>query len=397
MATSGSFSTGSYPFQSGDRYMTFNWGLNSQSIENNSSEIWWEYVIDGSYQYNATCSDFYVEIDGEVVFDKPSSYHVQAGPGTVVASGTKTIEHDADGQKDFFVYAEVGIYDWDANRSGSQTFTLPPLARASGITSVDDVTLGNKCSVTWTPESASLTYTVEFWLGDYPGYWYYETPVIRPNKTDPYTYTGYTIPLEVAQYITDGTTATMSVCLNTYSDRYAENVVDWDETEITVTVPDNKYTQPNVSMTLEPESNLASTFDGLYIQGRTKVKATISGSGKYGAIINSYSIESDGKRYYAEDGFTTDYLANAGDVTIYGYAEDSRGITGSTSQVLSVIPYSNPKIVAVNGEAEVVAARCDENGILSDKGTCLKIKAKRSYSPVKVDGEQKNYCQIRNY
>ena len=392
MATSGSFSTGSYPFQSGDRYMTFNWGLNSQSIEDNSSDIWWEYVIDGSYQYNAVCSDFYVEIDGEVVFDKPSTYHVQAGPGHVVASGTTTIYHDDSGQKEFRVYAEVGIYDHTANRSGSETFTLPTIARGSGITSAEDVTLGNKCSITWTPESASLSYRVWFWLGE----WYYITSAIRPNKTTSYTYTGFTIPYEVAEQITDGTTATMGIALCTYSDRNAEDLVYWADGEITVTVPENSYTQPSVEMTLEPVSDLPAKFSGLYIQGRTKVKATLSGSAKYGATIEGYALVADGSVYYAYDSvITSDYLTNSREVSVYGYAQDSRGIIGYAGEEITVIPYIPPKVVAASGESDVVVARCDANGILSEKGTYLKIKAKRSYSPVNVDGEQKNFCQIR--
>ena len=41
------------------------------------------------------------------------------------------------------------------------------------------------------------------------------------------------------------------------------------------------------------------------------------------------------------------------------------------------------------------AVRCDADGNLADNGTYLKIQAKRSYSPVKSDGVQKNFCKIR--
>jgi hypothetical protein len=100
-------------------------------------------------------------------------------------------------------------------------------------------------------------------------------------------------------------------------------------------------------------------------------------------------MKADGVTYDSGDGFTSDYLANAGDITVYGYAKDSRGITGSASKKITVIGYSKPQIL------DVVAVRCDQDGNPSDAGTYLKIKAKRSYSKVTSGGVQKNFCKIR--
>jgi hypothetical protein len=43
----------------------------------------------------------------------------------------------------------------------------------------------------------------------------------------------------------------------------------------------------------------------------------------------------------------------------------------------------------------VIAARCDANGNLSDSGTYLKIKAKRSYSTLTSGGKKYNFCTLR--
>ena len=99
MAKSGSFNTSGYTFQSGTRYLTFSWELVSQSVEDNTSLISWKLTGGGSYPYNPTCSDFHVEIDGEVVYDKPDTYHVNVFVDQVVASGQKTIKHGSDGKK----------------------------------------------------------------------------------------------------------------------------------------------------------------------------------------------------------------------------------------------------------------------------------------------------------
>ena len=394
MAASGSFNTSGYTFPSGTRYMTFSWEIVSQSIEDNTTKISWKLTGGGSYPYNPVCSDFHVEIDGDVVYDKPNSYHVNVFPGDVVASGTKTIKHGSDGTKAFAVYVEAGIYVWAANCSGSKTFTLDTIPRASTITSAGNVTLGKKCSVKWTPKATSFYYKLVFKLGDKSK----SITGIAPKMTSAYTYTGYTIPLSWASEITAATTGTVTVTLTTHtasSCTSANQVGAADSATFTVTVPNNSSTKPTVSMTLAPVSSLADTFDGLYIQGKSKVKAALSATGQYDATIKSYSMKADGATYDSGDDYTSDYLANAGSVTVYGYAKDSRGFTGSTSKKITVIAYSKPKIVAASGESAVVAARCDADGNLSDSGTYLKIKAKRSYSPVNSGDVQYNFCKIR--
>lgn len=388
MATSGSFNTSGYTFQNGTRYLTFSWELVSQSVEDNTSLISWKLTGGGSYAANPVCSDFYVEIDGDVVYDKPSSYHVNVFPDQVVASGKKTITHGSDGKKSFKVYVEAGIYVHAANCSGSEDFSLTTIPRASTITSAENITLGNKCSVKWTPKATSFYYKLVFKLGNQSK----SITGIAPKTTSAYTYTDYALPLSWASEITAATTGTVTVTLTTHtasSCTSANQVSSADAATFTVTVPETSDTQPSVNMTLSVVSSLASTFSGLYIQGKTKVKAALSATGKYDATIKSYSMKVDGATYDSGDDFTTDYLTNAGSITVYGYAKDSRGFTGSTSKKITVIGYSKPQIL------DVVAVRCDKNGNPTDSGTYLKITAKRSYSKVTSSGVQKNFCKIR--
>ena len=388
MATSGSFNTSGYTFQNGTRYLTFSWELVSQSVEDNTSLISWKLTGGGSYPYNPVCSDFHVEIDGDVVYDKPDSFHANVFPDQVVASGKKTIKHDSDGKKSFKVYVEAGIYVHAANCSGSEDFSLTTIPRASTITSAAAVTLGNKCSVKWTPKATSFYYKLVFKLGDQSK----SITGIAPKTTSAYTYTEYTIPLSWASEITSATTDTVTVTLTTHtaSSCTSENQVGSADAEtFTVTVPETSDTQPSVNMTLSTVTSLGSTFAGLYIQGKTKVKATLSATGKYDATIKSCSMKVDGSTYDSGDYFTSDYLTNAGSITVYGYAKDSRGVTGSTSKKITVIGYSKPQIL------DVVAVRCDKDGNPTDSGTYLKITAKRSYSKVTSGGVQKNFCKIR--
>lgn len=307
-----------------------------------------------------------------------------------------TVTHSDDGSKSITISGSVSGPSNTGfsghTTSGSGTAKLDTIARASTISSASNVTLGAKCSVKWTPASKSFRYKLKFSLGD----WNYTTGAIHPNQTSAYIYTGYTIPLDVAKQLTSATSGTMTVTLYTYSNIGATNQVGSASSKtFTVTVPNNSSIQPAVTMTLSPESSLADTFAELYIQGKTKVKATLSATGKYGATIKSYSMKAEGVTYLSDDRFTSDYLSQYGSLTIYGYAKDSRGYVGTTSKVITVIAYSKPQIIPASGESDVVAARCDADGNLSDSGTYLKIKAKRSYSPVRSGGVQYNFCQIR--
>lgn len=300
-----------------------------------------------------------------------------------------SIAHGADGKKSITISGSVtaptGTSFEGHTTSGSKSVSLDTIPRASSITSASNVTLGNKCSVKWTPASASFRYKLKFSIGG----WSHTTGAIHPNKTTAYTYTGYTVPLEAANQIPDTRTGKMTVTLYTYSNADATTQVGSADSEtFTITVPDNSSTKPVVSMTLSPVSSLPSNFAGLYIQGLTKVKATLSAEGKYGASIDSYLMKVDGVFYDEDDALTSGHLATAGSRTVYGYATDGRGHIGENRQTITVIAYSAPRLENAS------AFRCDKNGNASDSGTYLKIKAKRSYSPVVSNGVQKNFCNI---
>ena len=176
----------------------------------------------------------------------------------------------------------------------------------------------------------------------------------------------------------------------TYSDaEYSNQIGDAAYKEVELTIPNDSTTQPEVSMSLAPVGSLPAAFNGLYVQGKTKVKATLSAKGRYGATIKSYSMKIDGTTYDSGDDYTSGFLTKYGVFTVTGYAKDSREYTGSATKDITVIAYSKPRIL------EVEASRCYEDGTLADDGTYLKIKAKRSYSLVKADGVQKNFCKIR--
>ena len=248
------------------------------------------------------------------------------------------------------------------------TVTLPMIAGASTINWAGNVTLGNACSVNWTPIGASLRYKLRFFYGD----WSYTTGVIHPNTTGGYTYTGYAIPIDVAWQLPNSPWGTMAVTLYTYSDSGGTVQIGSEHTAFfSVTVPDNASTEPGVRFSeIIPVSSLASPFSSLYIKGKSKVKATISAYGEYGASITEISYTVDGKSYGS--GVTSDYLSGTGTLTIKATAKDSRGFINTYSTSITVYDYAKPTIQVST------CARSDASGNISDSGTSLRIEAQRS-------------------
>lgn len=338
------------------------------------------------YKTYGTGWSFVISIGGKETTIKPG-YREIATAEVLMGTVSVTIPHNDNGTKSITINATGGCPGTSVTSiSCSGTVALDNIARASSITSVSDATLGDKCSVKWTPYSASFWYKLKFSIAD----WSHTTDAIHPNQISAYTYTGYTIPLEdVARTIPNSTTGTMTVTLYTYSDSKATNQQGVPSSKtFTVTVPPSAL--PTVSFnSVVPVHSLPSAFDGLYVQGYSKVQVEMSAEPQYGTEIQYYDFTVEGKTYGEDENYTSAYLANSGSVSVVGHAVDFRGYGGYAEAKINVIPYTKPKV------QNVTAQRCDSEGNPTDSGTYLKISAKRVYSKVESDGVQKNFCSIR--
>lgn len=337
MALSGSVTTSS----SSGRSVTLNWSA-TQSIANNTSTVSWTLVGSGSASGWVRVSELRVTINGTQVYYRGSSNHTDCYNGTQLASGSTTISHNSDGTKSFSISVEAGIYQWAINCSGSGTFTLNTIARASSITSASSITLGNACSVKWTPASSSFKYKIKFALGS----WSYTTGYISPGITSAYTYTGYTIPVSVANYITSATTGTMTAYLYTYNG--TTQIGSTSSKTFTVTVPSSVIpTISSFSVAVDNSANSVIAGWGLYVAGYSKAKLTTAASGSYSSTISSFTIS--GAYSATKSGTSLSYtgstLTSSGTKTFSVVAKDSRGrSSASSSKSVTVYAYSKPAV-----------------------------------------------------
>ena len=100
MASNGSFNTSAYS----NRYLTFSWSVQSQSVANNSTTISWTLKGAGSASGYYKAGNFKVVINGTTVYSTAESSRINLYNGTLVKSGTFTITHNSDGTKSFTAY-----------------------------------------------------------------------------------------------------------------------------------------------------------------------------------------------------------------------------------------------------------------------------------------------------
>lgn len=362
--------------------------LGEQSITGNYTPITvYFYAALAADQQSGTAFDYGMDssllVDGIAGTGVSNKGYYFTDPNYVNSLGSFSgnILHNADGTRSIKIsgsfttkstYISGGVVP-------ETTIELPTIAKESVIDSASNVTLGNKCSVKFTPKAASMRYKLEFSCGD----WSATSGLIHPNATNQYNYTDTEVPLEVARQFAESS-ASMKVVLYTYLDSAGENLIGTDDASFTVYVPDNSDTKPVVSMTLSPGT---TPISGLYIQGLSTVRANINAEDPYGADIEEYSVTIGGASY--DSPHTSDYLNTTGTVKVTGYATNSRGFIGSEESSIEVIAYSRPQIQKVS------VVRCTEDGTQSEDGTYLRISATRNYSKVMSGDTQYNHCQIR--
>ena len=123
---------------------------------------------------------------------------------------------------------------------------------------------------------------------------------------------------------------------------------------------------PSVTFASYIEGGDVPSSWGVWVKNKSKVNATLSGTGIYGSTISSYSLSGDGVTYYTNPTLTN-YLSSSGNITFTGTTTDSRNRQGSATLTLSVEDYYNPTI------ATAQVQRCDVNGNIDRNGEYVYI------------------------
>lgn len=374
---------------------------NSTDANTNSSKIRVELFYRRTNEGYTTSGTgtFRIFIDGTIVAS--ADKYVNIGTEwTRVCYGDYTVSHNSDGTKSVTIIAGGQI--------PGTTLTSTTLSANVDLDAVQLTPVLNSFSCS--TEYLDGKFTVKFKVRSTAHYHqievYYQGNRTKNVNLSTYSTTGektkqfdflqselYTI----YESMPNGGDSEVRVALLSYKDSAYNQLVGSSNISepIKLKIPNDATTQPTVSMTLAPTSSstLPSPYNTLYLQGLSKVKATLTSEAKHKATIVASLITVEGENYEAP--YESHILTKDGTISVKATVKDSREFYGTYYKDIEVIPYSKPYVRAKSYENEIVVARCDQSGNLSDSGTYLKIKAKVVYSKVITNNVQNNYGKIK--
>ena len=359
-----------------------------QDIPNNRTPIAWSCGVDcgHSFALNAVRMSAVI-INGVQVYGGGTYSDFSRGNHTI-ASGTLWVNHNTDGTKTLTISPFTGwLYSNHNYSSNGGSYSLTTIPRKATITYASDFTDQDNPSISFNNPGG---FPLSVWLEPNP----VGTHICeRSNIPNTGTYTWDLTPEEREQLRNCCSGRDCTVRIGIYSNitgvAYDSNYTDYRDKKYTIT--ENDATKPVVTMSVSLNNgSLPSAFDGMYIQGKSRVDVSISASAKYNAKIQSYSAQVDGKTYNSHI-FTTDAIQSSGSVKVVGYAKDSREFTGSDERTVDVIAYSKPLVIPLGSENAIQCYRSDGNGNRTGNSISLWIKAKRFY----YDVSGKNKCALQ--
>lgn len=222
-------------------------------------------------------------------------------------------------------------------------------------------------------ESTSATHTLRYAFGSLSG-------TIAESVTDSYT---WTVPSDFMMQIPNTTSGTCTVYCDTYM---GGSLVGTKSVQFTATMP--SWVNPAVSSVsaAEATSGLADKF-GAFISGKSALTITVSATGNWGSSPSSIRLAVGNQQYtasnltiYQDSGnnaatavFSTGIINLSGSVTLTATVTDTRGRTGTTTQTITVLDYSAPKLLLFTAE------RCNSDGSAAQSdGTNVRISANAS-------------------
>lgn len=356
MATSGSVNTSSYQ----GRYYQVSWSA-SQSVASNTSTISWTLKAAGgssSWYAERTLS---VVIAGNTVYNKTARVERYAGD---IASGTVPINHDSAGKASFSISIQAAVYVSAVNCTGSASFTLDTIPRASSLTASNG-TLGTAQTLAITRADSSFKHKIAYSCGSASGYAAGDASSFTTE-----TSISFTPPLSLASQNTTGTSVSVVLTLYTYTGDGSQ--IGVASKTISCAIPSS--VKPSCSVAVSDSTGYADTYGG-YIKGLSKLEITITGTTAYDSPIASYKTTANGSTYTSAS-FTTAALKTIGDQTISTTVTDKRGRSGSASKSITVLDYTAPSI------SKLAVGRCDSDGTANDQGEYVKVTYSYRVTPL---------------
>ena len=236
--------------------------------------------------------------------------------------------------------------------------SIPKIPRATVPTlSANSVNMGSAVTINLPKATSSFTHDIFYKYSSDSSYTTLASGVTGTSKS-------WTPPISLASKIPKATSGTWNILVRTKS---GDTRIGDKSINITLNVPSNVAPSISSVAVAEATAGIASQFSA-FVQGRSKLKLTISAAGNQGSTIKSYSVKVDGKTYSGDSNvFTTQVINGSGSIAVKATVTDSRGRTATKTVNVGVSAYSSPSVTTFK------AVRCTSVGVESEEGTAVKI------------------------
>lgn len=303
----------------------------SPSVSGNTSPVTaYAYVRRNDTRYSAYNPDgsaWSITIDGET-FSGTSAWDTRDGTRwQLLGTATKTITHNNDGSKTITISgthtgnkasgpAKMG------NASGSGTFTLSTIPRASSVTATS-ANIEESSVITINRASSSFTHTLTYSFGSLSG-----TIATKTSNTS----VGWTIPSSFYAQIPNAKSGTVTITCTTYN---GNTSIGTKTCTLTATASESRC-KPTLSATVVDSNNttIALTGDSTkLVKYKSTALITITTSAKNSASISSKNV--NGTTVSGTTYSISDVSADSFTVT----STDSRGYSNSVTLRPTIVNY----------------------------------------------------------
>lgn len=357
--------------------------LSNDDITNNRSRIEWKYEVYETIDYGSwyDYNDMYAHLDLNGVrigrWLIKYDFSPSGANSKVIASGTYTCPHNADGSKSMAynaVFNSPNVSSGVGTATISGNLALSTIPRATTPTlSASSVNMSNAVTINTPRASSSFAHTLKYSFGGTSG-------TIAAGVGTSYS---WTVPLSLASRIPNSTSGTCVITCETYN---GSTHVGTKTVNLVLYVPSSVVPTITHSIT-EATSGLAAKF-GAFIQNKSALRVANTASGAYSSTITSVVTEIQG-RSYSGTTITSSVISASGTVPVKTTVKDSRGRSASRTTNVSVLAYSPPKITRFS------VIRSNSSGVALDDGTYARVSMAFSITSLNSKNDRSWVVQYR--
>ncbi|MBO5123425.1 MAG: hypothetical protein J6B99_09745 [Oscillospiraceae bacterium] len=354
MATSGSFS-GS--IKDGKYTLRVDWSA-TQSTTNNTSKITAVmYLVQASgWPLNINSrSDNSTSIAGSSYAWSSSAINKSSGTTKLATVTSGNIAHNSDGTKSvtisatFYIRATISGTYYE-KITASKTVTLDTIPRATTPTlSSTSVFMGSSVTISTPRASSSFTHDLAYQFAG--GSWVSIATGVATSKA-------WTVP-DLSTSIPNASSGAMTIrCIT----KNGSTTIGTKTVSMTAKVPTTAaYYPPAPTVTLAEAATEVGSHFGAFIQGKSKIKATIKASGAKGSTVSSITTTFLGSTYSGSS-WTTGVVGSSGSPKMVVTVKDSRGRNTQITMAVTVLAYTKPQITLFNVYRVNESLEADDDG-----------------------------------